>query len=236
MAAGRCRRRGRRCAGVDEEDACAGVGEHRAKARCRDRCRERRDDDAGAQRAEEERRIARRVEGADRDRLARRDAVALQRCGDAVHGRVELAVVERARGVDERRPARRGARMLANELGDRPKRQVGRRRQSALVGASFMALAPGSILTIRSTRRSSAPARSSQRPVCTAEVWMIVLRGATSQWKRSRSDSWPMRAGVGAAGADGGHRRERAPHQRRGRSPGSSASRRASSTAKRAAR
>ena len=31
---------------------------------------------------------------------------------------------------------------------------------------------------------------------------MIVLRGATSQWKRSRCDSRPIGPGLGAAGAD----------------------------------
>ena len=38
---------------------------------------------------------------------------------------------------------------------------------------------------------------------------MIVLRGATSQWKRSRGDRPAERAGAGAAGADGIDRRQR---------------------------
>src|SRR3712207_9522280 len=41
------------------------------------------------------------------------------------------------------------------------------------------------ILTIVSKRRRSMRSPSSQRPVWTGEVWMTVLRGATSQWKRS---------------------------------------------------
>ena len=45
--------------------------------------------------------------------------------------------------------------------------------------------------TILSRMRSSAASRSAHRPVCTGEVWMLVLRGATSQSKRSRSDSRP---------------------------------------------
>src|SRR6185312_1585500 len=41
---------------------------------------------------------------------------------------------------------------------------------------------------------SSSRARSgvSQRPECTGETWIIVLRGATSQWKRSRRESRAM--------------------------------------------
>ena len=35
----------------------------------------------------------------------------------------------------------------------------------------------------------SPPPAPSVRPVCTGEVWMTALRGATSQWKRSRADS-----------------------------------------------
>ena len=43
--------------------------------------------------------------------------------------------------------------------------------------------------TIVSTRCASTVPGSVHKPVCTGEVWMLVLRGATSQWKRSRGDS-----------------------------------------------
>jgi hypothetical protein len=57
--------------------------------------------------------------------------------------------------------------------------------------------AGGGVLTIRDISRSSARSRSSHSPLCTGEVWMAVLRGATSQSKRSRADRW--RSGPAAA-------------------------------------
>ena len=68
----------------------------------RDGRRDRRGDAAGAERAEEDRGIVDRRRGDDRDRLALRDAVALQRRGDAVHQRVELGIVELRRVVGDR--------------------------------------------------------------------------------------------------------------------------------------
>ena len=46
--------------------------------------------------------------------------------------------------------------------------------------------------TIVSSRRSSAAPGSSVRPVWTGDIWMIVLRGETSQWKRLRCGSAPI--------------------------------------------
>src|SRR5476649_1833937 len=40
--------------------------------------------------------------------------------------------------------------------------------------------------TSLSNSLSIADVRSWSTPECTGEVWMMVLRGATSQWKRSR--------------------------------------------------
>ena len=47
------------------------------------------------------------------------------------------------------------------------------------------------VCTRCSSVRSGSFGSSMQRPVCTAEVWIVVLRGATSQSKRSRSESLP---------------------------------------------
>lgn len=58
-----------------------------------------------------------------------------------------------------------------------------------------VALFEGSFLagrTIVLSRCSSTSVGSSQEPVCTADTWMIVLRGDTSQWKRSLCDSCPI--------------------------------------------
>ena len=81
----------------------------------------------------------------------------------------------------------------------------------------------------------SPPPAPAVRPVCTGEVWMMVLRGATSQWKRSRGDSRPSAPARGAAGADGIDRAEggadrvdvgaRVERQRRGSSSSIRASR-----------
>ena len=46
--------------------------------------------------------------------------------------------------------------------------------------------------TIVVKRRSIVAAMSSHRPACTADVWIIVLRGATSQSNRSRLGSLPI--------------------------------------------
>src|SRR5207248_9217208 len=46
--------------------------------------------------------------------------------------------------------------------------------------------------TIVFSKCSSVAAGSVQRPEWTGEVWMMVLRGETSQWKRSDCESWPM--------------------------------------------
>src|SRR5665213_578857 len=48
------------------------------------------------------------------------------------------------------------------------------------------------VRTIVSSKCSIAAAGSAQRPVCVGEVWIIVLRGAVSQWKRSRGGSFPI--------------------------------------------
>src|SRR5882672_6701934 len=42
--------------------------------------------------------------------------------------------------------------------------------------------------TIVSSRRSRTATGFLQRPVCTGDVWMLALRGATSQWNRSLGD------------------------------------------------
>ena len=52
---------------------------------------------------------------------------------------------------------------------------------------------------------SSAAAGAAHWPVCTGEVCTIVLRGATSQWKRSRADSLPISPAAVSAGANGGN-------------------------------
>src|SRR5262245_61843431 len=51
--------------------------------------------------------------------------------------------------------------------------------------------------TIVSSKCSSTAVGFLQQPVCTGEVWIVVLRGATSQRKRSPGESWP----IGPAGA-----------------------------------
>ncbi len=43
------------------------------------------------------------------------------------------------------------------------------------------------------------PSVVSQTPVCTGEGWMMVLRGAVSQWKRSRCDSLAIGPAGGVA-------------------------------------
>ncbi len=62
---------------------------------------------AGAQRAQEHRRVVHARCGADRDGVAGRQAVALQAGGDAVHQRVEPRVVQRAIGVGQGGPVGR---------------------------------------------------------------------------------------------------------------------------------
>ena len=57
-----------------------------------------------------------------------------------------------------------------------------------------------------SISRSSVSSGSSQRPVWTGEVWMIVLDGATSQWKRS---DWSSRATGPASASPGRDARHR---------------------------
>ena len=74
--------------------------------------------------------------------------------------------------------------------------------------------------TIRAKSRSSARAGSSQRPEWTGETWMIVLRGATSQWKRSRGVSRPMGPLPSPPAAIARDRRRGAPRPPRGRRPG----------------
>ena len=46
--------------------------------------------------------------------------------------------------------------------------------------------------TIVSIRCSINASGSSQRPLCAGEVWITALRGATSQWKRSRGERRPI--------------------------------------------
>src|SRR6266566_9765666 len=46
--------------------------------------------------------------------------------------------------------------------------------------------------TMVCSKCSSVAAGSVQRPEWMGEVWMTVLRGETSQWKRSDCESWPM--------------------------------------------
>ncbi len=50
----------------------------------------------------------------------------------------------------------------------------------------------GARVTIVSNSRVNAEAGSVVRPVCTGEVWIIVLRGEASQRKRPRGGSSPI--------------------------------------------
>ena len=157
----------RRAALVSAKSSAPGVAQHRREARRRRRRRERRDDDAGAQRAEEDGRIAHRARRADRDRLARPHAVALQRGGDAVHQGVERAVVERASASTSASVAGRRARARAPAR--RGFGRAGRRRAPSVFDGKGMLRAPRSaveilrdqsrpepgVRTIRSISRSS---------------------------------------------------------------------------------
>ena len=67
---------------------------------------------------------------------------------------------------------------------------LGRRRSRAGCGAS------------ERNSLSSSCAGSPQRPVCTADGWMIVLDGATSQWKRAVVSSFAIGPAARVAGGD----------------------------------
>ena len=113
---------------VDEDQARAGVGDHRVQALGGRARRQRRHRDAGPQRPQEHRRVLDRGGGHDHDRLARRDRVALQRGRDPVHQRVERAVIHPAAVVRERAIRRALGGVLGDQVGERAKRrgQVGR--------------------------------------------------------------------------------------------------------------
>ena len=89
-------------AGVDEQQLRAGIVEHGGEALAAAAGRQRRHRHAGAQGAQEDGGVATRCGGADGDRIARRDAIALQAGDDAVHQHVELAIAQRHLGVDQR--------------------------------------------------------------------------------------------------------------------------------------
>src|SRR5215210_3385490 len=89
--------------------------------------------------------------------------------------------------------------------------------------------------TSRAIRCSSSPAGSSLSPVCTGEDWMIVLEGATSQWKRSDAGSAAIGPASGSPAAirtSASRWRCTAPRS----ASGASARRRCSSSSTRAAR
>ena len=70
---------------------------------------------------------------------------------------------------------------------------------------------PGAISLMRRaspSAASSVSSGSSDSPVCTGEVWMTVLDGATSQWKRSDCSSRATGPALGSPAAIAGHRVE----------------------------
>ena len=87
-----------------------------------------------------------------------------------------------------------------------------RRRRRAAVQHHAQLVATSS----RKSRSSCAPG-SPQRPVCTSDGWMIVLDGATSQWKRCVASSRAIGPAVRVAGGDALDRRRGAAARRRGR-------------------
>ena len=121
----------RRRAGIDEQQLLrARVGEHAGQALRRLARRQRRDDDAGAQRAEKDRGVLDRGAGADRDRLLRPDAVSLQRrqrCDPSAR-RARRSRRRVASGVDQGRMARIALGMQADHVGDQAELLVEGRR------------------------------------------------------------------------------------------------------------
>ena len=87
------------------------------------------------------------------------------------------------------------------------------RASGAIHSARLRAAAPSGIVN----RSSIARCGSSQSPACTGPTWMTVLRGATSQWNRSRGVSRPIGPAPLAAGRDARDGGEVRLDERRGR-------------------
>jgi hypothetical protein len=113
---------------VDEEMAGAAVGHHGRQLLRRGMGRQRRHRGAGAQAADEHGHVFQRVGRAGRDRCAGLDAIALQRCGDAVRHGVELGPADAALALDQRGLRRPGGGVLRDEVGDRLEGWGGRSR------------------------------------------------------------------------------------------------------------
>jgi hypothetical protein len=111
--------------GIEEQMARAGVRRHAGDLRRRAARRQRRHRDARAQRTHEQHQIRVAGMGADRDRVARLQAIALQRGGHAVHRRIELGIAQALVAAHQRGGVGACARMARDQVGQRLK--VGQR-------------------------------------------------------------------------------------------------------------
>ncbi len=121
--------------GVEEEQGRVAVGDHGRQALRRRRRSQRRYRHARAQRAQEGGRIGDRRRGADGDAVPRREAIALQGRGDAVHQPVQLGVEDHPIILDQGGMIGAGPGMLADQLGDDDEiffKQVGDRHGGVL--------------------------------------------------------------------------------------------------------
>ena len=100
---------------------------------------------------------------------------------------------------------------------DQEREQEAGQREILSERVERLRILPRAQRTSRSTRRSSSPSGSSLRPVWTGEHWMIVLDGATSQWKRSEAGSAAIGPAAGLARRDRARARRGARGRRRGR-------------------
>ena len=94
-------------------------------------------------------------------------------------------------GAQSRAPSAHPGRGRSGDGRPRQRRRVSSADASPCRTAA-LAGPPARRRTILSIRCCNSASRSSLRPTCTGDTWMLVLRGATSQSKRSRSDSRPI--------------------------------------------
>ncbi len=135
---------------VEEQQPRLTVARHVGEVLRRRARRQRRDDDPGAQGPEKGRDVFDRARRADRDRLARSHAVALQRGGDAIDQPIEFAIAQAPFAVDQRDALRRRARRSPHQL--RNQREFGR------------ALGPHGIVTTTLPSAPRSPSRAMASP------------------------------------------------------------------------